>query len=351
VTPRLRAAAAALLLLACRDRRATPDVARAEPVSPAPAPTPEPPPLPARDPWCWRAMPRASLRAIDPRGNVWAVIGPNVLDETDHSAAVLESDVPCPVAPAWSFGFDTEGRAAIVRAGRVYIRAGRNDPFRLTPLCTAVGGAPWSAMRNGGFGAVTTPPRTTERSLLLTNDRTGAMGWFAVTALQSSITEAVLDGDRSLATLSAGGHLVVVDQQRIVAGEVAATRSELFAGLRRTPAGVVAWRDASPTQRVIVSAEGVGGEFLRIEGAHPASRTLAVFRLDLARIVAVTDAGVELSTDNGERYQRVLSRRIDAEAGARAHAGWLPHRHPAAAFPDGLATDDCTPSNDRDGGG
>lgn len=292
------------------------------------------------------------MRAIDTRGALWSVRGTHLINETDRSALELESDIPCPMSPVWALHFDDDDRGYALLAGRFYVRAGRNAPFRHTPLCTNVRGAPWSHLNNGGFGLVTTPPRAGGRSLLLTNDREGAMGWYAITALESSITDAVLDEDRSMATLSSGGHLVVVDQRRIVAGEVLATRSERFDGLRRTGAGVVAWRDVSPTLRAVVSAERLGGEFTRAEGAHPAARTLAVMRLDLARLVAITVEGVELSTDNGEHYARVLPRAVPDEDGARAAAGWLAERHAAVALPDGVATDDCSPSNElaRDGG-
>lgn len=291
------------------------------------------------------------MRALDAQGAVWSVRGTHLINETDRSALELQSDLPCPMTPVWALHFDDDDRGYALLSGRLYLRPRPNAPFRLTPLCTDVRGAPWSHLARGGFGLVTTPPRAGGRSLLLTNDRQGAMGWYAVTALEPSITDAVLDADRSMATLSSGGHLVVVDQRRIVAGEVLATRSERFAGLRRTSAGVIAWRDASPTRRVLVSADSLGGEFARAEGEHPASRTLAVMRLDLARVVALTDRGVELSVDNGERYERVLARAISDDDGARAGAGWLPDRHPAVALPDGVATDDCSPSNDlRDGG-
>lgn len=344
---RARAALAALLLLSCRDRRR--DLTRAPDarVVAADAPAPqEPPPRPAPA-WCWRAMHPVDVRAIDARGAVWAIEGRYLLDETRGVASDMPQELPCPRPARWALAFDADDRGYAVAAGRFYVRAGRSEPFRVTPLCTDVGGAPWSLMRNGGYGLVNAPPRG-GRAMLLTNDRTGAMGWFAVTAMEDSLTHAVLAGDRSVATLSAGGHLVVVDQTRIVAGEVLATRSELFAGLSRTPSGILAWRDASPTDRVLVMSDSLNGEFTRVESSHPAARTLGVFRLDLARLVAVTDQGIELSTDNGVRFSRVLPRAIDARAGERAGAGWLPGRHPAVALPDGVATDDC---DLRDGGG
>lgn len=338
--------AALLALSSCRRTRPPPDPGDTpSPGLPA-RPTPPPRPAPPTAPWCWRALPHADVRALDAQGAVWSVRGTHLIDETHSSALELQADLPCPMTPAWALAFDADDRGYALLGSRFYVRAGRNDTFRLTPLCTNVGGAPWSALRARGFGLVTTPPRAGGRALLLTNDPHGAMGWYAVTALEETITHAVLDEDRSMATLSSGGHLVVVDQRRIVAGEVLATRSETFAGLRRTPAGVVAWRDASPTLRVVVGADALGGEFTRLEGSHPASRTLAVMRLDLARLVAVTDRGVELSSDNGSTWASVLARPMTADDGARAAAGWLPQRHPALALPDGLATDDCTPSHD-----
>lgn len=341
MTSRPRAALAALLLLACRDRRRA---APAEPPPPAAAasdvPAPQgPPPRPAPA-WCWRPRHAVDVRAIDARGAVWAIEGRYLLDETRGIATDMPQEIPCPSPARWALSFDADDRAFALAAGRFYVRAGRSEPFRVTPLCTDVGGAPWSLMRNGGYGLVNTPPRG-GRAMLLTNDRTGAMGWFAVTAMEDSITEAALDGDRSVATLSAGGHLIVVDQVRVVAGEVLATRSELFAGMRRTPAGLVVWRDASPTTRALLLADALGGEFTRVESEHPASRTLAVFRLDLARVVAVTDQGIELSSDNGEHFARVLAQPLDARRGERAGAGWLAGHHPAVAFTDGIATDDC----------
>lgn len=295
-------------------------------------------------------MPDVDLRTLDPRGGVWAIAGRYLLDETRAAASALPEELPCPTGPTFALAFETDGRAFAIAAGRFYVRAGRDDPFRVTPLCTNVGGAPFAASRDGGFLLVSTPPRGRERSLLITRDRTGAMGWFAVTGLDPTITEAVLEGDRSMAILSAGGHLVAVDQSRVVAGEVLATQGERFTGIRRTAAGLVAWRDDTPTQRVLVMADTVGGDFTRVAASHPAARTLAVFRLDLARVVALTDRGVELSTDNGEHFARVFDRPVPEAFASRSGAGWLPGRHPALALPDGIATDDCTAVNVGDAG-
>ena len=73
------------------------------------------------------------------------VIGAAALLEADpSSAATLRENVTSPKGTT----------AAALVDGRFYVRASRDAPFLVTPICTDVGGAPWSPRVDPGA-----PPR------------------------------------------------------------------------------------------------------------------------------------------------------------------------------------------------
>ena len=294
-------------------------------------------------------MPTVDLRAIDPEGHVVAVVRGAFVDETTGERSPLPEELRCPSAGAWALEFTPDGAALLLADGRFYVRAHAGWRFAVTPMCTDVAGSPWARRAQGGWSFVVHTWRHAGPAMMHTRDESGAMGWFATTALDETLTAAVLGPERSMVTLVNGGRLILVDQTRTVAGEVLATRSEPFTSLTRTPAGIVAARDPSPTERTLVRAADLQSEWSRVTGPRPAGgATRAVWDVDIARTLAVTDGAVELSLDRGRSWSRVVAvPSAAADGGAvfeRASVGTLPGRHLAVATRYGLATDDCAPA-------
>ncbi len=347
----MRALALALCAVACRVRHggaASPSDDRPPPArdvsraveAPAPA---SPAPVPAA--WCWRARPRADVRAIDARGAVWSVRAGRVTDESRGVIEALPGEIPCQQRGAWAMEF-ARGAAFLVADSRLYVRAPGAAGFAVTPLCSDVTGAPWSQRAAGGWSFVSHRGAPVEPTLMLTRAPAGDTGWFAVTGLDDTTRAAVLDASDSFVALSGGGHLVFVDRVNTVAGAVFAAQDERFDGLTRTAAGIVAWRDDPHGARALVFAESAAGPFTRVDGRRPEGPPArAVLRVDLARFVAVTDASVELSTDRGARFERVLS--VAADDGgdgsplARPSVGWLAGQRLAVAAVGGVASESC----------
>ncbi len=345
-----RVALLALLssLGACRRRGPALPASAPSPHDAAAARAPEQPPEgsaapPARDPWCWQPRPTAQARAFAPDGHVWALRDGAVYDESASARFVLPAaEMPCPRLGRWALSFGEGGSVFVVAEGRLYVRAPGHE-FAVTPLCGDLGPAAASPWQAGGYGFVSNGRIAGEPSLLLTHDPEGRHGWYAVTALAPTLRAIVLDRNRSMLTLNGRGQLVVVDQVHTVAGEVLAARGEAFVGLSRTEEGALAWRDTGDTGRVLVWGTRLEGEFARVEAERPrGSGTLYAAALDLARFVAVTAEGVELSSDGGHRFVRVLHRRL-APTGAPtdASAGWIAPGEPAVAFRDGIARASC----------
>lgn len=361
-----RAPLLALALLACRSRAShptespAPDTthAREPPRAPSSSPAQTPPNVPSTTPpaeaaaaWCWQALPHADLRAIDRHESLWSVRGRRLEDETHRDVVELPEEVPCPTRGAWLMEFGEQGVAFALVDSRFYVRSSERVGFVVTPMCSDVSGAPWSPHEGAGFGFVVHTWEPAGPGLMLTRDGTGAMGWYAITALDRTMTAAVMDRHHSLLTLSSGGHLILVDQVNTVAGEVLATQSETFAGLTRTAAGIVAFRDASATTRTLVFTEAVDGPFERVTGTRPpGGTTRAVYRVDPVRFVAVTDGGIELSLDRGEHFETVLAASAlpSPSALARTAAGWLAGHVLAVATTEGVASERCVPLTPAD---
>lgn len=287
----------------------------------------------------------ADLRAIDDEGRVWTLRGDTLARDDDAHPAALPDEVPCPSRGTYALEFVEGGAAYAVVDGRFYVRPSRAAPFVVTPICTDLAGAPWSTLAARGWGVIANGLRAVGPGLLLTRARDGAAGWYAVTALDRSITAGVLDEHQSLLSLVNEGHLILVDQQQTVAGEVLAAHGESFRTLSRSPAGVVAAHDADADRRVLVTARSLGEPFARVEARRDQSApTRAVVLIDLARVVAVTDHTVELSLDRGRTFHTAL-RLQPPDGGAasleRPHVGRLRDGRHAVATRAGLAVDRC----------
>ena len=231
-----------------------------------------------------------------------------------------------------------ELRAAfLVADSRFYVRASEAEGFAVTPLCTDLEGPAWARRAQGGWAFVTHRDRTVEPTLMLSRAPKGDTGWFAVTGLDGSTRAVALDESDSYAALAIGRHLIFVDRQNTVAGEVFAAQGAAFTTMSRTAAGVTVSRD-DEGGRTVVFTESLTGAYARAVGTRPQGPAATeVFRVDLVRFLAVTPGGVELSTDRGATWQRVLER----PSLTRAHLGWLPGHRLALATPDGVASETC----------
>lgn len=289
-------------------------------------------------PWCLTAMPPADLRAIDADGAVWSLAGA-ALTRDGAPAGTLDDEIACPARGTFAMEFEADGAAFLVADGRFHVRAGAALPFVVTPLCTAIAGAPWSRRAGGGWSFIPSGMRSIGPGLLSTRDATGASGWFATTALDRTITAAALDARNSMLTLANGGHAIVVDQARTVAGELLAAHGELFATLARTAAGITLARDDG-RRRVMLVAPTLTGDFARIEGTRDAVEpTRYAACADIARCIATTERSVEFSADRGRTFRTVF--RSDAAALARPSVGRLRDGTLAVAMRGGIVSARC----------
>lgn len=347
----MRAARLALALLSLTSCRRTPAAADGGPALPAgdvavarDAPVARVVPAPAA-PWCFERMDRADLRAIDDEGRLWTLTGTALARDDDARAAPLPSEVPCPARGAYAMEFTPDGAAFAVLDGRFYVRPTRAGSFAVTPACTDLAGAPWTKRAAGGWAFVANTWRSVGPGLLMTRDATAAAGWYAITAIDRSITAGVLDGNHSLLSLVNEGRLVVVDQVQTVAGEVLAAQGGGYSTLSRSAAGVVAARDLPGGRRTVVLGHALNEAFERIDATRDGSgETRAVVAIDLARFVAVTDTTVELSTDRGRSFRTVLRVASGDASGPsleRPQVGRLRDGRLAVATRDGLAVDRC----------
>ena len=291
--------------------------------------------------WCWRALPRVDLRAIDPQGGLWTLAGRRLTEASSGRTEVLAEEIPCILPGAWAMEFGRDGSAFLLADSRFHVRGGAGAGFAVTPLCTDLGGSPFARRAAGaGWSFVSHRSRAVEPTLMPSRSAGGGTGWYAVTGMDDATRAVVLGPDESLVTLAGGDRLIFVDRVNTVAGEVIAAQGERFDGITRSAAGVTAHRD-DEGRRVVVYTEAAAGPYTRAAGPRPAGpRARTVVRVDLARFLAVSERTVELSDDRGATWRRVF----DAGAGVtleRPQVGWLVGHHLAVATRDGVVTDDC----------
>jgi hypothetical protein len=333
---------------------ATPPPARTMAPIEAPRPAPEPAPPPRAEdlaPWCFAPLPHAEARAFNRRGHSIAVRDESVRDETTGAVLVarLPSEIPCPTFRN-HLAFDRDDNAALLLHGRLYVH--RHDgPWSVTPVCTDVGGEPWTARSGGGFIALGRRMAGRELAMLMTDDRDGAFGWYATTALDRTITSALLEPDGSLMALEAGGHAILVDRVRTVAGEIIPAADALWTSLAETPSGIAITRDDSPDAREIVRGVNIQSAFERERRARPAgTHTIRVALLEFGRMLAVTDRGVEWSSGPARPFVEVVRWpnpiATDPPSAIDVTVGWLTNGEIAIAIPDGAVSRSCTELRD-----
>lgn len=300
-------------------------------------------------PWCWQPRPLVEARAIGPEHHVWSLEAGVVTDETLGARYVLPDELPCPLPGPWRLGFSPNGGLYALAGGRFYVASGGAAAgarrFAVTPMCTTLEGVPFAARTTRGHAFVANTRRSAGPAMLLSNDPSGASGWFATYALDPTLQSVVVDGAQSVLSLTGAGRLVVVDQVQTVAGELLAAHEERFEGLDRGAERIAAWRRVDAGHLTIVTATSLQGPWERISAAidspAPVRRLYAV---DLARFVALTDEAVAVSTDHGAHFVTVLARpalRTPPERVARGTTGFDAEGAWVIAFPDGEARARC----------
>ncbi|MEI8258402.1 MAG: hypothetical protein WCJ30_22225 [Deltaproteobacteria bacterium] len=291
-----------------------------------------------------RALPLAQARAIDPHGHIHALRSGAVLDETSGTPAVVLPRMTPPCSAAYDhLAFAPDGSAVAISHGRVYVRAPRATVWTGTPACSDVPGEPW-ARRAASPGWVVVGRRQPGRdpALLMTDDPTGSTGWFATTALDPTLTAISLEPGGSFVTLTSGGHAILVDRERLVAGAVLVASDVLWDGITRTDAGLAMWHDHGASERDVVVGTTVTARFDRQHRARPVGpRTLRVFAMEYGRLVAVTDRGVEWGAAGDSPFVEVAR----WPEGAATHTGeavlgWVSEA-PALVTPDAMVARRC----------
>jgi hypothetical protein len=96
---------------------------------------------------------------------------------------------------------------------------------------------------------------------------------------------------------------------------------------------MLAWRDEGP-RRVLLAAANLREPWTEVSGSAAGGvPTQVVFRVDLARLLAVTAQGLELSDDGGATWTEVY-----VGALSRPTFGLLPGGVPAVLCRDGVLT-------------
>jgi hypothetical protein len=220
-------------------------------------------------------------------------------------------------------------------------------------MCTDLEGEPWAAREDArGWAVIGRRFPHDDAALLMTEDPSARVGWYAVTALDATMTSVLVEGSGSMLSLSAGGHLVVVDRERHVAGEVIAATHALFGSMTRTGWGIVVARDVDASTREVVVGTDLQRPFAREQRGRPAGASTArVFALQHGELLALTNRGVEWSAGPGHAFIEVVRHPASWSAGdpgSHGSFGWLDDGTPALVFPDGWARTNCTPGSDSD---
>jgi hypothetical protein len=211
-------------------------------------------------------------------------------------------------------------------------------------------GQPWARRQEStGWAVVARRVPDHEAALLLTDDPSARVGWYAATALDATMTGVVLEGDGSVVALVRGGHMILVDRARSVAGGVAAAGFEMFRGLTHTGAGLAAFRDVDAATREVVVGTTVQGRFTSVRAQHPAGpQTEAVFVANFGQLLAVTDRGVEVLPPGSDRFTSVATwptRSVDGgtprTSSQNPTLGWLADGTPVIATVSSAASPRC----------
>jgi hypothetical protein len=142
------------------------------------------------------------------------------------------------------------------------------------------------------------------------------------------------------------GHVIVVDRERRVAGEVIAAADGLYAAMTRTGWGIVAARDTDTDHRDVVMGSTLQEPFAHDRRQRPAGpNSRRVFALQHGELVATTDHGVEWSAGRGQPFFEVAAWPTgwsSLDPGNHAAFGWLDDGSPALATTLGWVRTHCT---------
>jgi hypothetical protein len=306
-----------------------------------------PPEVPSA-PWCARVLAPADARAIDPHGHLVALRNGTIVDETAHTPPErLPPAHPACTVRRNHLAFTHDGSGAAIVEGRVYFRARGTAAWVASPACSDLGGEPWAPRTDGGGWALVGRRHPgTDPALLMTEDSAARIGWYAVTALDPTMTGLSLEGGGSFVALTAGGHAILVDRERHVAGEVLAANDVLWPMISRSDSGLVLARDESTAMRDLVLGTTVVARFERQHRPRPAGpRTLAVYAAEYGRLLAATDRGVEWSPDARSPFVEVARWTVGnaPESGEDVSMGWLGDGSPALVTTRMLVARRCPP--------
>jgi hypothetical protein len=269
----------------------------------------------------------------------------HLTDETADARYALELQATSlPRRGAWALASTpTTGVLPSPTRASTCARRGTTSPRR---PCAPTWAGPRGALRVGGaagYGSSPTADRRASRALLLSRHPEGAIGLVRHHRPRPHDARRVLDEERSMLTLNAGRHLVVVDQVNTVAGEVLAARRESLRGpVAARAAGVPRLARRRPDGlRVIVYTDTASAARSPAPSARSGRRRRDALRGACASTSRASSPsptrGVELSADGGRRWAS-CARRSDAPRRPGARRRGVDRRGPpAVAFPDGLA--------------
>jgi hypothetical protein len=295
-------------------------------------------------PWSVQALPAVLARAIDARGHRVALTEDSVVDESARGArsALVFDDARCD-APLDALSFDEADAGYVVRAGRVFVRRPDAREWVATNVCTDIAGEPWSFEPSRGWSVIAHRSRGATPAVMVTRDRTGRYNWTVVSAAGERVGAAALDPDGSRLVLEHGGHPLMIDVTREVAGAVLATASVEFEGVTRTKNGVIVWRQSEGDVDLLVSRLARGSyrrERVARDAGTETVRVLGVWAGALGQRVAITTRGVELF-EAGRAHGREVARWPAVLNSAHGiNVGWLADGRLAAVTPSAWARED-----------
>ncbi len=287
--------------------------------------------------WSAQALPPVLARAIDARGHRVALTEDSVVDESARGArsALVFDDARCD-AMLDTLSFDEAGAGYAVRAGRVFVRGPDARGWAATNACTDIAGEPWSFDPSRGWSVIAHRSRGATPAVMVTRDRTGRYDWTVVSAAGERVGAAALDPDGSRLVLEHGGHPLMIDVTREVAGAVLATASVEFEGVTRTKNGVIVWRQSDGDLDLLVSRLARGSyrrERVARDAGTETVRVLGVWAGALGLRVAITTRGVELFEAGRAHGREVVRWPSTLNSAHGINVGWLPDGRLAAVTP------------------